>query len=81
MFMQSVTRVLAVLFCSALFGVSCLAQTAAGGADEGVQIEFPVGGQVRIENNLGDITAEIWKQKYIYVTTVKGPLRQEARPR
>jgi len=72
MFMQSVTRVLAVLFCSALFGVSCLAQTAAGGADEGVQIEFPVGGQVRIENNLGDITAEIWKQKYIYVTTSEG---------
>ena len=69
MVLQSVRRVLAALFCPALLAVSCLAQTATSDAYEGVQIEFPAGGQVRIENELGDVAAEIWKQKYIYVTT------------
>ena len=69
MVLQSVRRVLAALFCPALLAVSCLAQTSTSDAYEGVQIEFPAGGQVRIENELGDVAAEIWKQKYIYVTT------------
>ena len=45
------------------------AQTSTGDAYRGVQIEFPPGGQLRIENTFGSVTAEGWKQKYIYVTT------------
>jgi VWFA-related protein len=85
MFLKSVRRVSAALFFPALLAVSCLAQTATAGspsgqpawgagsdAYEGVQIEFPASGQLRIENELGDVAAEIWKQKYVYVTTSEG---------
>jgi VWFA-related protein len=61
-----------VLLFSALLVVSCLAQGTNGAASEGVQIEFPANGQLRIENSLGDVAAETWKQKYIYVTTSEG---------
>ena len=82
MFLKSVRR---VFFFPALLVVSCLAQTATAGspsgqpawgagsdAYDGVQIEFPASGQLRIENELGDVAAEIWKQKYVYVTTSEG---------
>ncbi len=72
MFLRSFTHVLAVvLFFPALWTVSGVAQTATG-AYEGVQIEFPAGAQLRIENQLGDVAAETWKEKYIYVTTLEG---------
>jgi VWFA-related protein len=58
-----------VLLLPALLLVSCLAQSTNGDASEGVQIEFPANGQLRIVNELGDVAAETWKQKYIYVTT------------
>lgn len=69
MSLQSVRRVLSVLLLPALLLVSCLAQSTNGDASEGVQIEFPANGQLRIVNELGDVAAETWKQKYIYVTT------------
>jgi Ca-activated chloride channel homolog len=72
MLLQSLRRVLAALFFPALMALSCLAQTVTSGASDGVQIEFPASGQLRIENNLGDVAAEIWKQKYVYVTTSEG---------
>lgn len=72
MLLQSFRRVLTALFFPALLAVSCLAQTAKSDANDGVQIEFPASGQLRIENNLGDVAAEIWKQKYVYVTTSEG---------
>jgi len=72
MFLRSFRRVLAALFFPALLAVSCPAQTATSDVYEGVQIEFPVNGQLRIENELGDVAAEIWKQKYVYVTTSEG---------
>lgn len=69
MFLQLFRRVLAVLFFPALLTVSGFAQTSTGDAPKGVQIEFPPNGQIRIENQLGDVVAETWKQKYVYVTT------------
>ena len=69
MFLQLFRRVLAVLFFPALLAVSSFAQTSTSDAHKGVQIEFPPDGQLRIENQLGDVVAEIWKQKYVYVTT------------
>lgn len=78
MFLRSFKRVLAVvLFFPALLTVSGLAQTATG-ANQGVQIEFPAGGQLRIENQLGDIAAETWKEKYIEVTTSEGSVPTRA---
>ena len=64
-------RVLTGLFLSALL-VFCVALPAVGGTAEGVQIEFPVGGHLRVENTFGSVTAESWDQKHIYVTTTEG---------
>jgi VWFA-related protein len=64
--------VFAVLSFSALLAASCLAQTATSDAYEGVQIEFPTGAQLQIENDLGDVAAEIWKEKHVYMTTTEG---------
>lgn len=78
MFLQSFKGVLAVvLFFPAVLTVSGLAQTATG-AYAGVQIEFPAGGQLRIENQLGDVAAETWKEKYIDVTTSEGTVPSKA---
>jgi VWFA-related protein len=78
MFPRSFKRVLAViLFFPPLFTLSGLAQTSTG-AYEGVRIEFPAGGQLRIENQLGDVAAETWKEKYIDVTTSEGAVPTKA---
>lgn len=39
---------------------------------QGIQIEFPAGGRLRIENELGEIAAEVWKEKQISVATTEG---------
>jgi VWFA-related protein len=72
MLLLSLKRVLAALFLPALLVLSCFAQTPTANTYEGVQIEFPVGGQLRIENSLGNVAAESWKQKYVHVSTTEG---------
>ena len=39
---------------------------------QGIQIEFPAGGQLRIENDLGEVAADVWTQKQISVATTEG---------
>lgn len=51
-----------------LLALTVYAQTAGSDASQGLQMEFPTGGQLRIENDLGRVTAESWSQKYVYVT-------------
>lgn len=72
MFFFLLKRVSATVFLPALLTLSSFAQTARSDAPEGVQIEFPAGGQLRIENAFGNVAAESWKQKYVYVTTSEG---------
>lgn len=73
MFQQSLQRGLATLILVLLMTPVCLAQTATSDSYPGVQIEFPEGGKLRIENDLGEVTAEIWKEKYVQLTTDQGP--------
>jgi VWFA-related protein len=68
----SLQRGLATLVLTLLLTSVCLAQTATGNTYPGVQIEFPESGKLRIENDLGEVTAEIWKEKYVYLTTDQG---------
>jgi hypothetical protein len=68
----SLNRVLAALFLPALLTLACFAQTAPADARGGVQIEFPAGGQLQIENLFGDVVAESWNQRYVYVSTSQG---------
>jgi VWFA-related protein len=72
MFWPALKRLFTMLIFPAVLAASCFAQTATSDAYEGVQIEFPANGQLRIENQLGDVAAEIWKEKYVYVTTNEG---------
>jgi VWFA-related protein len=72
MLLQSLKRALVVLFLPGLIALSCFAQTATSDAYPGVQIEFPESGKLRIENELGEVAAEIWKEKYVYLTTDQG---------
>jgi len=67
MFVQA-TRVIAAALFSALVTLSCLAQTAPSNAFEGIQIELPASGHVRIENQFGEVAAEVWKEKYVSVS-------------
>jgi VWFA-related protein len=78
MFSQLFRRVFIALLTPAFLTVPCLAQTATGDAYGGVQIEFPANGKLRVENGLGDVAAEIWKQKYVYVTTSEGTVSSRA---
>ena len=72
MFLQSLKRVLAALFLPALLALSCFAQTDTSESYRGVQIEFPENGKLRIENELGEVAAEIWKEKFVSLTTDQG---------
>ena len=45
---------------------------AAGNSYQGIQIEFPTGGQLRVENDLGEVTAEVWKERFFSVATAEG---------
>lgn len=61
-------RVFAAALLPALVTLSCFAQTAPSNAFEGVQIELPASGHIRIENKFGEVAAEVWKEKYVSVS-------------
>lgn len=67
MLLRPLKRVIAALFPVALITITCFAQTSIESA-QGLKLEFPAGGQLRIENELGGVAAESWSQKYVYVT-------------
>src|SRR5258705_13619815 len=67
MYLRSLKRLIATLFLP-LLALTGFAQTVGNEASQGLQIEFPAGGQLRIENDLGSVTAETWSQKYVHVT-------------
>jgi VWFA-related protein len=67
MFLQA-KRVFVAAWFLALATLSCFAQSTAGNAFDGVQIELPANGHVRVENQFGEVAAEVWKEKYVYVS-------------
>lgn len=73
MFSLSSKRVLAVLLYFALLPLSVSAQALQGETPQGIRIEFVAGSHLRIENQFGDIDAEVWKENYVTVSaTVEG---------
>lgn len=83
MCLQLLKFALATFFLPALLAVSGYAQaatstsSAASDSYPGVQIEFPAGGKLLIENQFGQVVAEFWKQQYISLAT--GDERTSAR--
>jgi len=72
MFLQA-KRVFAAALLPAFVILSCFAQTAPGNAFDGIQIELPANGHLRVENQFGEVAAEVWKEKYVYVSaTIEG---------
>ncbi|HKB64448.1 MAG TPA: VWA domain-containing protein [Pyrinomonadaceae bacterium] len=67
MLLWPLKRLIAALFLP-LLALTVHAQTAGFDASQGLQMEFPTGGQLRIENDLGKVTAESWSEKYVSVT-------------
>lgn len=51
-----------------LLALTGFAQTPGIEGSQGLQMEFPTGGQLRIENGLGSVRAESWSEQYISVT-------------
>jgi len=41
-------------------------------ADDEIRIDFPAGGQLKVRNDFGDVTAEIWNNNHIAVSAVIG---------
>jgi VWFA-related protein len=62
-------RIFVAVFLQVLLAAICLAQTSTSAAYKGVQIDFPAGGQLRIDNQFGSVSAETWQEKFIYITT------------
>lgn len=66
-------------FCLGLFAVLATPTFAGtvtqGGGQDGIKIEFAAGSHLRIENQLGAVTAEVWKENYVSVAvTSSAPL-------
>jgi Ca-activated chloride channel homolog len=73
MFSQSLTRVFAAVLLSSFVPLFCFAQNGPSNAFEGVQIELPASGRMRIENQFGEVAAEVWQENYVSVSaTVEG---------
>ncbi len=61
-------RAIAAAF-AAVFLLSFVYQAARATPAEGVQMEFPEGGRLRIENDFGNVTAESWQQNFVLINT------------
>lgn len=74
MLLQSFKRIFAgVIFFPALFALSSFAQTTSSSAYQGIQIDAPVGGHIRIENRFGEVKIEVWKEKFVSVSAIIDP--------
>ncbi|MBC8032472.1 MAG: VWA domain-containing protein [Pyrinomonadaceae bacterium] len=72
--MQFFIRILVgVAFFSAFPAFSVVSQTPSNSVYQGVQIDAPAGGQIRIENQYGEVRIEVWKEKYVSVSAFFDP--------
>ena len=79
MLLNSLNRGIASVVFLVLCIVGCFAQGATTGANSGIQIEFPAGGRLRIENQFGSVAVESWKEKFIHITTSEDTVASKAR--
>ena len=41
-------------------------------ADDEIRIDLPAGGQLKVRNDFGDVTAEVWSNSHVSVSAVIG---------
>jgi VWFA-related protein len=68
MFSLSSRRLFGVVLGFVLLPLSVSAETLQSEAPQGVRIEFVGGSHLRIENQFGDVEAELWKENYVTVS-------------
>lgn len=58
----------------ALVGLLCLAafSPTTARADDEIRIDLPAGGQLKVRNDFGDVTAEVWNNNYVAVSATIG---------
>jgi VWFA-related protein len=69
MLISSVREFLAVGCCLLLLAFSTASQTRPENPSEGLRIEFPEGGHLRIDNQFGEVEVEVWPERFVTVTT------------
>jgi VWFA-related protein len=73
MFSQPPKRVFALVLCFALVPLTLAAAALQSETPQGIRIEFVTGTHLRVENQFGDIDAEVWNENYVTVSaTVEG---------
>jgi VWFA-related protein len=65
MLLRQSKRVVSALFLLVLLTSTGPAQT---DSTEGLRIEFPQGGHLRLENQFGEISAEVWNERHVAVS-------------
>ncbi|HEX8096500.1 MAG TPA: hypothetical protein VF507_00630, partial [Pyrinomonadaceae bacterium] len=67
------------LLLSPLLLLAFCSSHATAASDEGINVDLPAGGEIRVENRRGGVAVEVWKERYVSVSvTVEGgnwPLR------
>jgi VWFA-related protein len=71
MLFKSCGFVFGILCLSVLLAVPCVAQTSNQAAQEGIRIDVPTAPHLRIENQFGNVTADIWQEKYVAVSAIQ----------
>jgi VWFA-related protein len=67
--------VFVTILVSMLAALSCFAQSGSSNTFEGIQIELPSNGHIRVENQFGEVNAEVWKENYVSVSaTIEGTI-------
>lgn len=51
-----------------------------GGVEDGVRIDLPANGRLRIENRRGGVSVEVWNEKYVAITAATSDVRSAAAP-
>jgi VWFA-related protein len=73
MFSRSKKRVVSALCLVVLLAAAYPVQGFQNNSVEGLRIEFPHGGHLRIENQFGEVTADVWNERHVAVSaTVEG---------
>ena len=70
MFQRSNKRVASALFLLVLLTSVWPAHPAQSDLAEGLRIEFPEGGHLRIENQFGEVSAEVWPERHVSVSAI-----------
>lgn len=69
MFTHLLKRVFIVSLLPLLLAAQGFGQNPPGQTFDGVQVELPTGEHLRIENQYGEVTVEVWQEKYLSVST------------